>query len=357
MSKFTRPDTESSVTAGFFNNDKTFARPRTYDAAQMSRIFDGVINDGVFKTIGTCFVVRAGSGNTVNVGVGKAWFNHTWTENDAVLPVECESSEQLLDRIDAVVIDINVSPDDPDNVINVIKGIPASNPKKPTLINENNRHQHALCYIYRKAESTQITDADIENVVGTEETPYITGILETTSRDDWFAQWRAELNEFVAERKDWTNTTIVAFIDSSEADFDDWYADMKRNMEDVITETRDWSENHRSAILSWFDEIKGQLSTDAAANLQIQIDSSEIENILLHGFPVGNVTKTYADDGRSITSVHEDGRRLIKEFSADFMTITTKLYSSKGALWGSARKQFSPDYRTVTFESEHYLLL
>lgn len=356
MSKITRPDLEPSLTCGFYNNDPNFERPRKYSSAQMSRLFDGVINDGIFKTIGTCFVVNAGSGNTVNVGAGKAWFNHTWTENDAVLPVACEDAELLLDRIDAVVLDIDESPAVADNVINVIKGTPSSSPKRPTLINENSRHQHALCYIYRKAGSTQITDSDITSMIGTDETPFITGILETTSREDWFAQWRAELDEFVAEKKDWTDNQIITFIDSSETDFNNWYAEMKRHMEDVITETDTWSENHRNTILSWFDDIKGQLSTDAATNLQIQIDSNEIENILLHGFQVGNVVKTYSDDGRTMISEHEDGRRLVKEFSADFMTITTKLYSSEGVLWGSAQKRFSSDYKTVTFESEHHLL-
>lgn len=354
MSKFTRPDTESSLTCGFFDNDPNFERPRKWNSSQMSRLFDGIINDGIFKTIGTCFVVEAGSGNTVNVGVGKAWFNHTWTENDAVLPVTCDDAEQLLDRIDAVVIDVDTSPAVADNVINVIKGTPSSSPQRPVLIDENNRHQHALCYIYREAGSKEIKGSDITSVIG-DETPYITGILKTTSRDDWFAQWRAELNEFVAEEKTRANNEIDTYIETNESDFNDWYTRMKRYITGVITETGDWSEDHRSAIISWFDEIKGLLNTDAATNLQIQIDSNEIENILLHGFQAGNVVKTYSDDGRTIISEHEDGRRLVKEFSADFMTITTKLYSSEGAQWGSAQKTFSPDYKTVTFKSEHQL--
>lgn len=357
MSRITRPDTEASLTCGFFDNDPNYERPRKYYASQMSRIFDGVINDGVFKTIGKCFEVKASSGNTVNVGAGKAWFNHTWTENDAVLPVTCEDAELLLDRIDAIVIDIDESPGVADNVINVIKGTPSSSPSRPKLIDENSRHQHALCYIYRKAGSAEITDSNITSVVGTDETPYITGILETTSREDWFAQWRTELNEFVAEQKARATNEIDTYIETNETDFTDWYTTMKQHMDDVIVETGTWSENHRNTILAWFDKIKGQLSTDAAANIQIQIDSNEIENILLHGFQVGNVTKTYSDDGRTMISEHEDGRRLVKEFSADFMTITTKLYSSEGALWGSAQKQFSSDYKTVTFESEHHLLL
>ena len=103
MSKITNPELESSVTCGFYNS----LGDRKYDAIQMSEMFDGIINDGIFASIGTGFVVKADTGNIVNVGIGKAWFNHTWTKNDAILPVTCEESEVLLDRIDAIVIEVN----------------------------------------------------------------------------------------------------------------------------------------------------------------------------------------------------------------------------------------------------------
>lgn len=348
MSKFTRPETEASLTCGFYNNDPSYERPRRYDAVQMSKIFDGVINDGVFKTIGTCFVVKAGSGNTVNVGVGKAWFDHTWTENDAILPITCEDAELLLDRIDAVVIDIDASQAVADNVINVIKGKPASSPVRPTLIDENSRHQHALCYIYRKAESSQITDADITNVVGTDETPFITGILETTSREDWFAQWRSELDIFVADAKQRATTEIDNYIETNEADFTAWYTEMKRHMDDVVAETDTWVANQKSTILEWFEDIKGQLSTDAAANIQIQIDENEVVNILMNGFPDG--TKTFNEDGSVITSIDSKGRKLVKTFTNGFLTSTTVLTSASGGELGRLVKNVSSDGMEISSE-------
>lgn len=348
MSKFTRPETEASLTCGFYNNDPSYERPRRYDAIQMSKIFDGVINDGIFKTIGTCFVVEAGSGNTVNVGVGKAWFDHTWTENDAILPVTCEDAELLLDRIDAVVIDIDASQAVADNVINVIKGKPASSPVRPTLIDENSRHQHALCYIYRKAESTQITDADITNVVGTDETPFITGILETTSREDWFAQWRSELDIFVADAKQRATTEIDNYIETNEADFTAWYTEMKRHMDDVVAETENWTETQKNTILEWFEGIKGQLSTDAAANIQIQIDENEIINILMNGFADG--TKTFNEDGSVITSIDSTGRTLVKTFTNAFLTNTTVLTSASGRELGRLVKNISSDGKEISSE-------
>ena len=71
-----------SVSSGFFNS---LNGDRKYNAAQMSAIFDGLIIDGVFASIGTAVAVKAAGGLTVNVGIGKSWFDHTWTVNDLSL--------------------------------------------------------------------------------------------------------------------------------------------------------------------------------------------------------------------------------------------------------------------------------
>ena len=90
-----------SVTYGFYNSKNG---DRRYDAIQMSSIFDGIIRDGVFQHIGTAMMVEESEGMTVNVGIGRAWFNHTWTLNDAPLPLTVPLSEVILNRIDAIVL-------------------------------------------------------------------------------------------------------------------------------------------------------------------------------------------------------------------------------------------------------------
>ena len=92
----------------------------------MSSIFDGLIVDGIFSSIGTAFNVRAAGGLTVNIGIGRAWFNHTWTLNDSILPLEAPEAEVLLDRIDAVVIEVNAIESVRANSIKFVTGIPVS---------------------------------------------------------------------------------------------------------------------------------------------------------------------------------------------------------------------------------------
>lgn len=327
MSKITNPITEQSVTCGFFNSVLTTnaegvkVSDRRYNAEQMSAIFDGLINDGVFASIGDKFIVKASSGNTVNVGTGKCWFNHTWTLNDSILPIDCGTPPINLKRIDAIVVEVNTSPDKRDNFIKIIKGTEASTPNKPTLTKGSLVNQHALCYITRRPGAS-ISQSDIENAVGTSETPFVTGIVQVTSLDDLLGQWSQELDDFIAAGE----TKLDEFIAAEETDFNDWYAEMKRLMADVTVELNDWTVAEKNKIMTWFNEVKGQLSEDPALNLQLQIDANEVERLLLEGLPDG--TKTFSEDGTVIVSTDSKGRTLTKTFTNNFLTITSVLKSS-----------------------------
>ena len=182
-----------SLTYGFYN---AINHDRRYNAIQMSSIFDGIIEDGVFMTIGNRFQVLQNNGMVINIDTGRAWFNHTWTLNDALLPLTVSQSEIILDRIDAVVLEVNAQQSVRANSIKIIKGTPASSPVRPILTNTEFVHQHALAYIYVRARVTEIRQADITNVVGTSETPFVTGPLKTISIDQFVNQWEDEWRRF-----------------------------------------------------------------------------------------------------------------------------------------------------------------
>lgn len=300
-----------SVTYGFYNS---LNGDRKYDAIQLSNLFDGLIIDGIFASIGTCFVVTADTGINVNVGIGKAWFNKTWTYNDAIHPMEAPISEVLLDRIDALVIEVNSSEAVRANSIKFVQGTPSSSPVNPTLASGTTLNQYPLCYIYRPAGSSEISQAQITNMVGTESTPFVTGILQTISLDDLLGQWEA----------DFTN-----WMNGEKSEYDDWFEQMKTDLLAEQAFLDQWIATEQSDFLTWFNQMKGQLNTDAAGNLQLKIDKEEIERILLVGFVDGS--KVFSDDGTTITSTASDGRTLVKTFTNDFLTMTNVLKSSVGA--------------------------
>lgn len=160
-------------TYGFYNS---VGGDRTYDAIQVGQLMKGVISDGIFSLIGTAMRVTNGGGLTANVGVGKAWFNGTWSDNDAVLPVVLDTADALLPRIDAIILEVDQNPGVRANTIKFIKGTPGSSPANPTLITGGLKNQYALAYILIPAASAVL--GTITDNVGTIDTPYITTGLE-----------------------------------------------------------------------------------------------------------------------------------------------------------------------------------
>lgn len=328
-----------SVSSGFFNS---LNGDRKYNTAQMSAIFDGLIIDGVFASIGTAFAVKAAGGLTVNIGVGKAWFDHTWTVNDSILPMTAPEAEVLLDRIDAVVLEVNGTESVRENTIKFVKGNPSSAPSRPTLTNEGNVHQYPLCYIYRKYGTAVINQADITPMVGTESTPFVTGILQTISLDELLGKWQDELDRFTDAR----SQEVDDWIAQEESDFTAWFNKMKADLQQEQTVLDQWIASEQADFLAWYNQMKDQLSGDVAGNLQLEIDKEEVKRILLVGFEDG--TKEFSDDGTVITSTASDGRTLTKTFSDGFLTMTNVLKSAAGAEVARAVKTFDSDGKLIS---------
>ena len=328
-----------SVSSGFFNS---LNGDRKYNTAQMSAIFDGLIIDGVFASIGTAFAVKAAGGLTVNVGVGKAWFDHTWTVNDSILPMTAPEAEVLLDRIDAVVLEVNGTESVRENTIKFVKGNPSSAPSRPTLTNEGNVHQYPLCYIYRKYGTAVINQADITPMVGKESTPFVTGILQTISLDELLGKWQDELDRFTDAR----SQEVDNWIAQEESDFTTWFNEMKADLQQEQNVLDQWIATEQADFLAWYNQMKDQLSGDVAGNLQLEIDKEEVKRILLVGFEDG--TKEFSDDGTIITSTASDGRILTRTFSDGFLTMTNVLKSAAGAEVARAVKTFDSDGKLIS---------
>ena len=165
-----------TVTYGFYDS---LNGDRKYNAKQISELFDGIIRDGVFRYIGDALAVSAGGGMSVIVGTGRAWFNHTWTYNDAPLILQVDQSEIALNRVDTVVLEVNSNVDVRANTIKIVKGVPSSEPVATELVRNEFVNQYPLAYIYVSAGATEITSADIENKIGSSDCPFVIGILVT----------------------------------------------------------------------------------------------------------------------------------------------------------------------------------
>lgn len=235
-----------SVTSGFFN---ALNGDRKYNAEEMSSIFDGIIEDGVLQHVGTAMVVTATNNMNVYVGIGRAWFNHTWTLNDSILPLEVTQAEVLLNRYDAVVLDVDARTDVRANTIKIVNGTPGSSPSKPEMVKDNDHWQYPLAYIYVGAGVTSIGQENITNCVGTSECPFVTAPLEKMDIDALIAKWEVQWNV-------WT--------ERNDSEWDSWKAKNDAEWTEWITE-------NDTDFKNWIADLKDILGDDVAASLADQI--------------------------------------------------------------------------------------
>lgn len=340
MSRLTNPELEPSVTCGFFNSENL---DRTYNSRDISSIFDGVIKDGVFLTIGECFDPKPSTdvSNAVTIGTGKAWFDHTWTLNDAPLLVQMNPPELIQDRIDAVVIEINDEFQVRDNFIKYVKGTPSSNPQRPTMIKTTLVHQYPICYIRRKKNVTTISNADITKMVGSAATPFVTGVADSPDFTNMLTQWRALLDELVEEK---TNE-INDFIDDNTTSFNNWADDIKTLGQEVIRELQlyrdttqiemnDWmttaQNNYESEFFDWFNNLKLNVNENSVTNLQEQI---------------GNLKKLETVSKENLVAAINWLLHLVSEPSASLQNPLTS------ALTPAVEDEY---YETVSYEKDNY---
>lgn len=191
-----------TVSSGFFNS---INHDRLYDAEQVSSIFDGIIEDGVYESIGEAFMVSsyAEGNDTVIVGTGRAWFDHTWTLNDAQFSITLSPPNTLLGRIDTIVIDVDRRDSTRANSIKCIEGEYSDSPVAPTLLNEELHKQYPIANITINAGvSAPISNSRIEYLVGTEKCPLVTGPLEALNITNYFQQMESEFEIWFEGVKD-----------------------------------------------------------------------------------------------------------------------------------------------------------
>lgn len=250
-----------AVTSGFFN---AINGDRRYDAIQMSSLFDGIILDGVFQNYLEALRVSEFSEDLaalkIQVAPGRAWFNHSWTYNDTILLLDIEAPELILDRIDSVVIDVFTATESRKNDIIIIKGDPATNPTPPVLIKEEGHWQYPIANVLVKSGAAAITQANIENRIGTEDCPFVRAPLEKMTIDFLISQWQGQ---WVEQLQSWTDEW-TGFYEGKITEIEDF-------QQYFTSDLTDYFDEKKSEFDVWFFGLKETLTTDVAANLSQQI--------------------------------------------------------------------------------------
>ncbi len=182
-------------TSGFFNSVNG---DRLYNADQLSRIFEGLITDGVYESVANKLAVQPNSGMTIQIATGRGWFGRHWVNNDSEYTMTLSDSDVILNRYVAVVIKV----DDTDAVRDAVPylkyGEFATNPVKPTMTRTETVKEYCLAYIYVGAGVSEITASVIEDARGDESVcGWVTGLITQIGTATLFAQYDAIFNEFM----------------------------------------------------------------------------------------------------------------------------------------------------------------
>lgn len=217
-----------AVTFGFYNS---VDGDRTYTAEQMGSLFDGILNDGIYQNVGRQFNVTPGAGLSVKVDTGRGWFNKTWILNDAPIQLNLAAADLLLNRIDAIVIEVNKDEKVRSNSIKVISGTRATSAERPNLTRSGSLFQYPLAYVYVESASTAVETKDITNARGMAPTNWVTGPLETMDASTIYSQWTDQWNSYFTATKQANDAMAKKWVNDSQAEFNTWFSTVKSQLD------------------------------------------------------------------------------------------------------------------------------
>ena len=200
-------------TSGFFNS---INGDRLYNADQMSRIFEGLITDGVYESVGDKLAVQPNSGMTIQIATGRGWFDKRWVNNDSKYTMTIEDSDVILKRYVAVVIKVDTT-DPARNAEPYLKyGDFAVDPVKPAMTRTETVKEYCLAYIYIGAGVKEITASAIEDTRANESLcGWVTGLIEQINSNTLFTQWEAIFTEWFNNLRDLINENTETMLVSS----------------------------------------------------------------------------------------------------------------------------------------------
>ena len=193
-----------AITSGFFNSVNG---DRLYNAEEISHYFDGLISDGVFQNIGSKLAVTQNGGMSVKVGTGRAFVKSHWLKNDEPYVLSINTADTQLNRIDRVVIRLDLTESQRTVTFAVKTGAVAYSPVAPALTRTNTVYELCLAQIYVYANTTTIKQSNIVDYrPNSTMCGWVTGIIKQVDTADLFLQWQSAYEDYYSQMTTAFNT-------------------------------------------------------------------------------------------------------------------------------------------------------
>ncbi|MGG3800468.1 hypothetical protein [Metabacillus fastidiosus] len=251
-----------TIKSGIFNSVNN---DRRYKAEDFAAYFATFIGNGVFPNPSTGFQVIANNNMTVSLKIGKAWIHGYYIVNDDNYNLTIDKADSALNRIDRVVLQLNYFNR---SIMPVVKkGTYATNPVAPALKRDADAYELALADIYVGKGALVITQANITDLrLNTSLCGIVQGVVNQVDTTTIFNQYQSWFDQYsnlkASEFNAWTEEQKTSFI-------------LWRDLEEVTFSK--WSTDQKAGFEAWFATIRGILDTNAAGNLQLQIDDHKVD--------------------------------------------------------------------------------
>lgn len=191
-------DQSFPVESGFYD---AINQDRVYTADDMNRPYKRVVSDGVFATkVGTPSTdlqVFPGEGERqVLVSAGQAIILHKWFELPSPVTVTVPENNTLFTRIDSVIARVDLNDAVRAGSIVYRTGTAEAWPTPPEINQDGtNVLEYRLANVHVASGATTITASAIEDLRGSAECPWITGLITQVDTSTLFEQYQAAYKE------------------------------------------------------------------------------------------------------------------------------------------------------------------
>lgn len=275
----------------FWNSD---AGDRKYNADSLERWLKKFFTSGVFEGD---LQVLASSGMTITIQPGYCNLFGKVGLFEVVNSITLDAANSRYPRIDTIVVERN----DTDRII-YLKKVTGSysgdnpEPTAPVWDETSGIYQLVLAQIYVGAGVSAIAQQNItDKRADSSVCGYITGTVTEMDFSQFVAQFEdyyatfvdASGNEYTSWKNE-RNADYAAWKAQKESDFGAWEDGFEQNASDWIAgqeaaqeqwqedfqgDAATWQSSFKTALENWFNQMQGQISQDAAVNLQNQINS------------------------------------------------------------------------------------
>lgn len=212
---------------------------RRYQAQDFAEYFGSVLSSGLLHTDeipGMSVSVEAGTMNTV-VNAGKAIMRGHLYENTTPHTLTHRIPEPDADRIDRIVLRLDLRQSERNILLHIKEGEPSTNPEPPPLQRDNMIYEISLAQIFVERNTSTLNPSNLTDERLDEDVCGLVNSLLTVPTDQFVAEWDSFFADKSAEIQQFADDYAQLLLDAEQAfqndrddfeqEWDTWFANQQ----------------------------------------------------------------------------------------------------------------------------------